>query len=78
LIPNNGIFRIDYLKGVGTIGYGFMGRVYTRCFNRMAEGLYPMSMNTQLVTMAAGTESKVLEAAKLSNRRSQWVDIGTL
>jgi len=55
-----------------------MGRVYTRCFNRMAEGLYPMSMNTQLVTMAAGTESKVLEAAKLSNRRSQWVDIGTL
>jgi len=55
-----------------------MGRVYTRCFNRMAEGFYPMSVNTQLVTMAAGTESKVLEAAKLSNRRSQWVDIGTL
>ena len=54
----------DRKLGIGMIGYGFMGRAHSMCFNRMAEVFYPMAAVPQLVTMAATTESKVCESAK--------------
>lgn len=53
----------DRSLGIGMLGYGFMGRAHSMCFNRMAEVFYPLALKPQLVTMAARTAGPVAEAA---------------
>lgn len=66
--------------GVGLIGYGFMGRAHSMCFNRMAEAFYPMEKTPDLITMVARTEFKVKESAQRHGFKkwtTDWHDLMT-